>query len=111
MVIAIIAILMALLGAAVMHVLVKGPEMQTFSDLNTMTSALASEEKDLNVPVLPSHLRLREDNNYSDPNPAVGRGAELLMTKAFHQPSAGTLPTQGLKSTGTATARSHPPEE
>jgi prepilin-type N-terminal cleavage/methylation domain-containing protein len=80
-VIAIIAILMALTGAAVMRVVIKGPEMQTFSDINNMTTTLTAEQQDLGLSILPSHLRLREDNNYSSGNAAIQ--ADYNLTKGF----------------------------
>jgi prepilin-type N-terminal cleavage/methylation domain-containing protein len=87
-VISIIAILVSLTAAAVMRALVKGPELQTVSEANEFTTKLASEQSDLGAPVLPSHLRLREDSAYSDPINAA-RNADLLQTKAFLQQAFG----------------------
>ncbi len=88
-VISIIAILVGLTTAAVMRALVKGPELQTKSEIAEFESKLG-EARSLyfnNMPVLPSHLRLREDNNYTSATPAIQ--ADYNQTKAFLQQAFG----------------------
>ncbi len=60
-VIAIIAILVSLTAAAVMRALVKGPEIQTNSEINEFATKLPAIP---NVNYLPSRLHLSKQNNY-----------------------------------------------
>jgi prepilin-type N-terminal cleavage/methylation domain-containing protein len=86
-VIAIIAILVALTAAAVMRALSKGPELATKSDIQNMDSQLSATKSNLGVTYLPSHLRLREDSNYTSANPAIQ--ADYNQTKGFLQQAFG----------------------
>jgi prepilin-type N-terminal cleavage/methylation domain-containing protein len=68
-VITIIAILVALLTGAVMRALVKGPELETSSEISELQSKISSSARDANVDYLPSRLHLSKQNFY--PNKGV----------------------------------------
>ena len=92
-VIAIIAIMVSLTSAAVMRALVKIPEATTKAELSEFESKLGQAKSQYfnNIPVLPSHLRLREDNNYTapaGPNQAALQ-ADYNRTKQFLQGAFG----------------------
>jgi prepilin-type N-terminal cleavage/methylation domain-containing protein len=86
-VISIIAILMGLLATGVVQLLWKGPQTQTISEINLMTTRLTNEQQDLGIPIMPSHLRLREDNNYVSGNAMIQ--ADYNQTKAYLQQAFG----------------------
>ncbi len=65
-VIAIIAILISLTAAAVMHVLVKGPESQARSEIGDLDMQLQKMKSQFNLKYLPSRLHLSKQNNYSN---------------------------------------------
>jgi len=91
-VIAIIAILVALTAAAVMRALVKGPELQTRTEEGNMDAQLSAMKSNYTtLKYLPSHLRLREDNNYNappGPNQAAVQ-ADYNQTVGFLQAAFG----------------------
>jgi prepilin-type N-terminal cleavage/methylation domain-containing protein len=65
-VIAIIAVLAGLITAAVQRVRVKGPEIQTRSDIGSLETSLGTARAELGLKYIPSYLILREDGNYGN---------------------------------------------
>jgi prepilin-type N-terminal cleavage/methylation domain-containing protein len=78
-VIAIIAILVGLTAAGVMKFVVKGPELQTRSELSQLSSAVAQFKQKFQVDYVPSRLRLcKFSARYaSSPAPAAEGGPNL----------------------------------
>jgi general secretion pathway protein G len=67
-VIAIIAVLVSLTAAAVMRVVVKGPETQNATEIRELESAVATAKRDFGTEYIPSQVRLSEINYYPQAN-------------------------------------------
>jgi general secretion pathway protein G len=91
-VIAIIAVLMSLTTAAVMRVLVKGPEITCRSEIDGLATARAAFLADFDgVSHMPSRILLREDGNYTAGD-QLTRDSKVFLEQMFGRRFSASVP-------------------
>ena len=82
-VIAIIAVLIGLTSAAVLRVLVKGPEIQAQSEIQQLAAAISAFKQEFNVKTMPSRILLREDLSAYNPNDPLEADSRAFLGMMF----------------------------